>query len=232
MLRHNQAYLSRTLTSPEKEPKLKLNAYCINQSHKHDHYDFICHEWSNYLNIRRFEALNSATESHIFLLCQIWKNIGEENFPIVIMEDDVYRRRGFTSFWNAIPEITDCDYLSFDAFFLKLKENQINVHPKFCALSEHRAAGFNVYFEHFFQRFKSSDDMIHNLLHSYRHPDFPNCQTIDVTFTHNPEFICWTPKEQVCRQIVDKLSSTDNKETSEYAHFYNEAEQLLDEEFD
>lgn len=231
MLRNNQAYLSRTLTSPEEKPELKLNAYCINQSRKHDHYDFICNEWSNFLNIRRFEALNSATDSHIFLLCQIWKNMAEEDFPVVIMEDDVYRRRGFTSYWNVIPEITDCDYISFDATFLKLNENQTNIHQKFCALSEHRMAGFNVYFEQFFLRFKSCEDLVQNLLHSYRHPDFPDSSTIDIAFTHNPQFICWTPKEQVCRQIVDKLSTTENRQTSEYVRFYNKAEQLLDEKY-
>ena len=58
--------------------------------------DFIYSEWNKYLNITRFIALSSASKSHIEILKNIYQNKDNIKFPIVVMEDDVYRKNNFT----------------------------------------------------------------------------------------------------------------------------------------
>jgi hypothetical protein len=196
-------------------PKFKLKAYCINLKGKKNNFKFIQKEWNNHLNVERFVALYSATASHLSLLCKIYLNKEKEQFPIVIMEDDVFRKNNFNKYWNELKNIENCDYICFDAFYLKFNKRQ-SPYENFVALSEHRAMGFTVYYKRFFDRF-SNVSLLKAELDG----------TIDINFTHNPTFINFTPKEQVCRQIVSKTSMSNQKHTAYYNKQYQKAEQLL-----
>ena len=214
-----KCYKSRNINSTYK-PKFKLNAFCINLKDRKKNMDFIYSEWNEYLNITRFEALSSATRSHVQILKNIFQNKDHIQFPIVIMEDDVFRRNNFTKYWNELLDLTECDYVAFDAFYLIFKDNQDNVPPNFVSLKQHRAAGFSIFYKRFFDRFRTIKELDEAI----------NIGTIDMNFTHNPLFINYTPKEQICRQIVSKHSTTrrhGNKETSRYVKYYETAEEKL-----
>jgi hypothetical protein len=209
-------YKSRNIKSSS-NPKFKLDAFCINLKDKKQNMDFIHSEWDEYLNITRFIALSSCTKSHIQILKNIYQNKENIKFPIVIMEDDVYRKNDFTKYWNELLDLTECDYVALDAFFLVFKDNQYNVPENFVSLKEHRATGFNIFYKRFFDRFNTINDLEKSI----------NREPIDMSFTHNPLFINYTPKEQICRQIVSKYSSTANKDTSDYIEYYKIAEEKL-----
>ena len=209
-------YKSRNIKSSS-NPKFKLDAFCINLKDKKQNMDFIHSEWDEYLNITRFIALSSCTKSHVQILKNIYQNKENIKFPIVIMEDDVYRKNDFTKYWNELLDLTECDYVALDAFFLVFKDNQYNVPENFVSLKEHRATGFNIFYKRFFDRFNTINDLEKSI----------NRGTIDMSFTHNPLFINYTPKEQICRQIVSKYSSTANKDTSDYIQYYKIAEEKL-----
>lgn len=213
----NQDYIKRELILKNK-PKFKLNAYCINLKNKKNNMNFIYNEWKDYLNVTRFIALDSASNSHKFLLNKIYINKDKIKFPIVIMEDDVFRKYNFVDYWNELLNITNTDYICFDAFFLKIKENQNNVNPLFVSLKEHRALGFTVYYKTFFDKYKNINEF--NSLFK---------GVIDMNFTHNENIIKLTPNKQVCQQIVNKISTTRNKvvNTEYYNKYYKKAEILL-----
>lgn len=211
----NPDYLNNNVIN--KKPNFKLNAYCINLENKIQNMTFIENEWKDFLNITRFIALDSCTKSHNKLLANIWKNKETLSFPIVIMEDDVFRRNDFTKYWNELLNISNCDYIAFDAFYLKFKENQNNINKYFVSLKEHRATGFTVYYKKFFDRFTSLNEL--NSLFKK--------EPLDMNFTHNPTFINLTPKEQVVRQIVSKISSTGLRLTSNQLNTYEKAEKEL-----
>jgi hypothetical protein len=210
-------YKNRVLINNLK-PLFKLDTYCINLKNREKNMKFIHNEWKDFLNIKRFIALDSATKSHVSILINIYNNYNNINFPIAIIEDDVYRRNNFTEYWNEILKIDNCDYICFDAFFLKFRDSQKNIHPKFISLIEHRVMGFTVYYKRFFEKFKHVDDLKAIL-----------SGTIDMGFTHNPNIINFTPKKQVCRQIVNKHSTTANMNTNFQINFYNIAEKLLND---
>jgi|TARA_B100001063_G_scaffold243538_1_gene274419 hypothetical protein len=212
----NKCYKSRNINLTY-NPKFKLNAFCINLKDRKQNMDFIHSEWNEYLNITRFIALPSATESHVQLLKNIFQNKDNIKFPIVIMEDDVYRKNNFTKYWNELLDLTECDYVAFDAFFLAFKNNQNNVPPNFVSLKEHRMMGFTVYYKNFFDRFRTIEHLDRAI----------NRGVIDMSFTYNPSFINYTPKEQVCCQIVSKFSTTANKETHGWGNFYRIAQEKL-----
>lgn len=214
----NIDYLERELITNE-NIKFKLNAYCINLKDKIVNMKFIQDEWNDYLNIYRFEALETCTKSHNQLLSDIWNNRDTELFPIVIIEDDVFRRGNFNKYWNKLLEIDNCDYIPFDAFYLKIRPNQTGCPEDFVSLLEHRATGFTVFYKSFFERFKTLEE-----LQSVLTGD------IDMNFTHNEKFINYTPRTQVCRQIVSKPSMTvkDNLITNWYLDFYELAESILE----
>ena len=114
----DKIYKSRKLISNAK-PDFKLNAFCVNLETKKDNMRFIKNEWKDYLNIRRFVALKSATESHYYILDWICQNKEKVKFPIVVMEDDVFRTNNFVDYWNKILEQKTCDYIAFDNLFLQ-----------------------------------------------------------------------------------------------------------------
>ena len=212
----NKYYRSRIITSTE-EPQFKLNAYCINLKNKIKNMDFIHSEWDEYLNIKRFEALSSGTKSHVAILKNIYENKETLQFPIVIMEDDVYKKNNFTKYWNQLKNLKECDYVTFDAIFLVFKSNQDNVPSDFVSLKESRATGFIIYYKKFFDRFNNIDELDKEI----------NKTPIDMNFTHNPVFIKYTPIEQICCQIVDKKSTTANYVTKKYIKYYKKAEKKL-----
>ena len=91
--------------------------------------------------MERFIALKEASESHKQTLKNIWENKENEIFPVVIMEDDVFRKKKFTKHWNQMLDLKDCDCVAFDAFHLKFKSDQMIHDPHFVPLSEHGAMG-------------------------------------------------------------------------------------------
>ena len=198
------------------KPNFKLNAYCINLKHKRHYMKFIREEWKDFLNIKRFNALDSCTKSHCKLFQDIWSRKEKERFPLVIMEDDVYRRNNFTKYWNKLLDIKNCDYVPFDAFYLKFRPSQSGVPSGFVSLLKHNMTGFAVFYKRFFDRFDSVSDIKKICI-----------KLIDMNFTHNPKFINFTPREQVVRQIVSKKSESNNQVTKDYNIIYDEAEKKL-----
>ncbi len=196
------------------KPLFKLDAYCINLKSKPQNVDFIRYEWKDFLNVKRIIALETATASHYQLFRTIWADRETLKFPIVVMEDDVFRRKNFTKYWNELKNIKDVDYVAFDAFFLKLSPKEKQSNKFFLRLLKHRAMGFTVYYKHFFERFESVEDM-------------PSIFPIDMEFTHNSIYIKLTPREQVTRQIVSKKSTTNYKFTNNYLRYYEIAEKTL-----
>jgi hypothetical protein len=215
---NNSDYKKRILIN--KKPNFKLKAYCINLKYKSDNRKFIETEWKDFLDISFFEALKSATNSHVFILNEIWKNKNKIEFPIVIMEDDVFRKNNFTDYFNEIKNIKNCDYIAFDCFFLELKKNQKNINKKFVSLLSNRSMGMNVYYKYFFDRFNSLEEL---------NKGINSNKTIDMNFTNDPKFIKLTPNKQVCRQIVNKNSTTSKKKknTNNYNNYYEKAENFL-----
>lgn len=209
-------YTSRKLTSTI-QPTHKLHAFCINLQNRIHNMNFIHNEWKDYLHIIRFIALSSATKSHIAILKYIYLHKKNIQFPIVIMEDDVYRKNDFTKYWNQLLDIKNCDYIALDAFYLKFKKSQKNVPKDFVSLEQHRAMGFTIYYKHFFDRFSTIQDLMKVFQYG----------NIDMKLTHNPLFINYTPKEQICCQIVSKYSTTAKKNTNYYKNHYILAEKKL-----
>ena len=132
------------------------------------------------------------------------------------MEDDVYRKNNFDKYWNQLLNL-NCDYVSFDAFFLVFKINQLFVPSDFVSLKEHRATGFNIFYKKFFDRFETIEQFEKIFC----------CGAIDMTFTYNPLFINYTPKEQICSQIISKYSTTSLVNTDIYSEYYLIAENEL-----
>lgn len=191
----DKIYKSRKLTYNAK-PHFKLNAFCVNLETKKYNMRFIKNEWKDYLNVRRFAALNSATESHYYILDWICQHKEKVKFPIVVMEDDVFRTNKFVHYWNKILEQKNCDYIAFDNIFLQFNKEDNQNNNDFVSISSHRSMGFIVYFKSFFDKYIQLKHLL-------------NIQIpIDLYLTRVSGFNKLVPKRQVCRQIVDKTSTT------------------------
>jgi len=179
-------------------PKHKLRAYCISLKDKHKNRDFIRKEWKEFLDIVFFDALSSCTESHKHILSYLWKyRHHKQHFPVVIMEDDVFRMGDFTKYWDLIYVHPEADYITFDATNVDIDKNHIK--KDFVALTKHNTTGFIVYSQKFFQRFQTLEDL-HKCIGDL----------IDTNLTHNQTLIKYHPRKQVCRQVVSKYSTTSN----------------------
>lgn len=227
----DKIYKSRKLISNAK-PDFKLNAFCVNLKDKVSNFEFIKKEWKDFLNVRRFVALSSATKSHYYILDWICQNKEKIKFPIVVMEDDVYRKNNFLHYWNKILEQKNCDYIAFDNIFLQINKEDIQNNNDFVSIISHRSMGFIVYFKSFFDKYFKSKHLFNNLIpikelglvKTNRIP-------IDLYMTKLKIFKKCVPKRQVCRQIVDKTSTTAHKNTAYYNDYYNLSENILIEEF-
>ena len=224
-------YLSRKLFSNNK-PDFKLNAFCVNLEYKENNMQFIKEEWKDFLDVRRFVALKSATESHYYILDWICKHKEKIKFPIVVMEDDVYRKNNFLHYWNKILEQKNCDYIAFDNIFLQINKEYTQNNNDFVFIDSHRSMGFIVYFKSFFDKYYESKQLFNNLIpikelglvKTNRIP-------IDLYMTKLKIFKKCVPKRQVCKQIVDKKSTTANYNTAFYKDYYNLSENILIETF-
>lgn len=195
----------------------KLDAFCINLKHKPENFNFINNEWSNYLNINRFIALDNCTKSHKFLLNYIWTNKETLKFPIVIMEDDVYKLNNFDKYWNLILDVKNVDYITLDCMLIQISKNQNLNNNNFVLLDKHNQAGFIIYFKQFFDKFKSINDL-NSIIK----------EPIDMSLTHNKNIIKATPIEQICIQKYNKISSTSNNNTNYYGKHYKETKKILE----
>ena len=187
----------------------KIKAYCINLDHKPENYSKIKEEWSDILDIERFSALGSCTESH-YKLYEIIKENNE--FPVCIIEDDVYKRDDFFNYWDDIIDIQnlDCDYLTLEPMYIVTNKRE---NDKFISLHKHNGTGFIIYNKSFFNKLNNSDKK----------------GIIDVEITHNPKFIKYTPSQLIVRQYVDKISTTAHYNTKSYELDYDETENRLNE---
>jgi hypothetical protein len=187
-------YKNRMLISTS--PKHKLKAYCISLKDKHKNRDFIRKEWKEFLDIVFFEALSNCTESHKHILSYLWKyRHHKQHFPVVIMEDDVFRMGDFTKYWDLIYDYPEADYITFDVTHVDIDENHIK--KDFITLKKHNSAGFIVYNQRFFQRFKTLEDLHKSI-----------GDLIDTNLTHDQTLVKYHPRKQVCRQVVSKYSTT------------------------
>lgn len=200
-------------TFKDDHPKHKLVAYVITNPMYPKNLEFIQQEWNHYIDIREtiFEKSsngNGATDSHLKALTNIWERRNDKSlFPVVILEDDVYRFGHFGKYWNALHQLERqgvCDYVTFDPMYVQLSamNDVIKIHPDFRILTKHNGAGFIVYFQEFFQRFNTRiefESMIDSI--------------IDISFTHSIKMVKCTPKRHVVRQIVNKISMTSSSNT-------------------
>ena len=185
----------------------KLKAYCINLDHKSENYSKIKEEWSDLLDIERFSALGSCTQSH-YKLYDIIRKRGE--FPVCIIEDDVYKCDHFFNYWNDIVNIQNlnCDYITLDPMFIITNKRE---NDKFISLHQHNGSGFIIYNKSFFDKLNYYDMK----------------GLIDTNITHNPKFIKYTPSQLIVRQYVDKVSTTLLINTKYYELDYDETENRL-----
>ena len=151
------------------------------------------------------------------------------------MEDDVFRKNNFVDYWNKIIEQKNCDYIAFDNIFLQFnKENTVNISDYFVSIKSHRSMGFIVYFKSFFDKYYNLKHLFNKIVtvkgygpvNSRRIP-------IDIYMTTFSKFKKVVPRRQVCRQIVDKNSTTTIKRenTHYYNDYYKTAENILIEKF-
>lgn len=204
-------------------PEYRITGYCINLDSKLDSYEYMCEEWKDHLNLIRFKALDTPTKSHQSIMLHIWKNKDKIDFPVAVVEDDVFWYRNFNFYWNQLKDLKDVDYVCFDGSWIQNSEEENYQLPYFFKLKEHRAIGFNVYYKQLFDRYGSEEDLMKDI-HYVRERDnkiFP----FDMFFTHNTSITKVYPYHQVCRQIVSKFSET-NKQNHGKVHnkFYYDAE--------
>lgn len=213
-------YLNRTLEGSA-QPTHKLNAFVISNPRYPKNMKYVDSEWGKFVNVKMtvfVEAENrGATLSHSKLLLEVWRHRNEPSFfPVVLMEDDVYRRGAFTAFWNELPSLDECDYVAFDPMFLKFSPQTPALrHAQFLAVTQHNGAGFIVWYRHFFTRWPTEQALLDAI-----------GDTMDLHLTHSPDIVHCTPRRQVCRQIVNKKSTTanmGNDQTLSYQTWYEEA---------
>ena len=129
-----------------------------------------------------------------------------------------------------IPHYIDFDSENVNTLIKNLKKKNFNIkkiniivgedYKKFISLLSNRSMGMNVYYKTFFDRFNSLEELNKNIKYN---------KTIDMHFTHDPLYIKLTPNKQVCRQIVNKTSTTNRhqKNTNGYNKYYKIAENSL-----
>ena len=207
-------------------PEFKLDAYCINLKRKEDNYNYMCEEWKDHLNLKRFIALESATKSHQAIMLDIWKNKETIQFPIAIVEDDIFWYGNFNFYWNKLKELTGIDYVCFDGSWIQNAEEENYQLEYFFKLREHRAIGFNVYYKQLFDKYESEEELMNDI--HYVRPRDNKMFPFDMYFTHKKnntkEITKVYPYHQVCKQVVSKVSQT-NKQNHGKIHnkFYYDA---------
>jgi hypothetical protein len=196
-------FKNRILTKSKEEPKFKLDTYCINLEGRERNMEFIHNEWDEFCNITRFIALPTATKSHIAILKDIFSQKDKLSFPLVIMEDDVFRKNDFNKYWNQLKDFTDVDYIPLDAVYMVLEDGiSPDYIDDFLRIRGHSHTGFSVYYKRFFDRFETVQHLTDYL---------GTTDVIDVKFTYDKNIIKYVSKKQVCRQITSKFSTTAHK---------------------
>lgn len=84
-------------------------------------------------------------------------------------------------------------------------------------MKEHRMMGFTIYYEKFFDRFNTIKDL----------DKYISKGVIDINFTYNPILINYTPKQQICCQIVSKYSTKSKCNTNNYIKLYEITDEKL-----
>ena len=180
----------------ENVPNKVYDAYVISDSDSN--VDFIKKEWQHFVNVKErvfFPSAYGATGSHTELLKRCWfQRYNKSAFPVLIMEDDVYRYgTSLSHYWDQIED-SGCDYVSFDPMYVETTNKQ---REPFRVLQQHNGAGCIAYNQRFFLNI----DSVITLLKLIGH-------TIDTGLTHRGRFVKCTPSEHSVRQLINKTSLT------------------------
>ena len=206
------------------QSKDKLYAYCINLDREPDNFSKVQKEFGDFLDIERISAIDGASlhisgqSALIQTTIRLFKRIIQESkqqFAIII-EDDIYRCPDFDIYFPKICEFinnkenaSNWDFISLD-HFLNFEKPKMEIWNDFLyKIEKSRTTGF----------------MIYNIDFLKKNIDYlSNCFCLDMTMKHNPNFIQLIPNKIIVKQIVDKESNTEHKNTKYYEEFYKETE--------
>jgi len=208
----------------------RLKAYCINLDTKYLNYDAVTEKFSDYLEIERVSAINgkergiSGREAlYLTSVALFQKIIKETTTPYaIVMEDDVYKTKHFGAFWKGIVAFIEdpasvWDYISLD-FFINFDNPTVeDYNSLFHKVSSHRSTGFIIYNTQFLKK---------HISYLSKLPS--GSVVLDMTMTHNKDFIKLIPKRLLVKQEVDKVSLTANTVTEFYEDYYKQTEAILE----
>jgi hypothetical protein len=201
---------------------IKPIAYCINLNDKPTNIERIYKDWSKYLDIKRVSARtggsNGCLLSHLTLFQQ-FANLDEPYF--IVMEDDVYQTLNFSdAIWNKILTFINnkdnnikWDFITFDPFIGLDKNNFTQYSDMFYKINCFRSMGMVIYNGYFFKN---------------NYKKIPVYAPLDMTMTHNNEFIKLTYKKLLVRQYTDKVSTIFDGDTKHYDEYWDKTEYILD----
>jgi len=197
-------------------------AYCINLDTQKKNIENIYNDWSKYLNIERVSAELGGRIGCRLSHIKLFERLKELDDPyFIVMEDDVYPTKNFNeNIWNNILEfITNnntWDMITFDPLLHFDCKSIENFSDMFFKIDKFRSAGMIIYNGNFFKKNFNNIKKINT--------------SLDVTMTHNKNFIKLTYKKLLVRQYTNKGSLTSNSSsTTCYDNFWNKTENLLDQ---
>jgi len=202
----------------------KLYAYCINLDRELENFSKVKKEFNDFLDIERISAIDGASlhisgqSALIQTNIRLFKRIIQESkqqFAIII-EDDIYRCPDFDMYFPKIYEFinnkenaSNWDFISLDNF-LNFEKPKMEIWNDFLyRVEKSRSTGFTIYNIDFL---KKNIDYL------------SSCFCLDMSMKHNPNFIQLIPNKIIVKQIVDKVSNTQNTNTKHYEEFYHETE--------
>jgi GR25 family glycosyltransferase involved in LPS biosynthesis len=195
-------------------------AYCINLDREPEKYENILKKFSDILEIKKIHAIDGKlnnisgrqalymTNVNFFIDIVNSDKIKKPYF--IIIEDDIYKFNNFDYYWPKILKFINninnkWDFISLD-FFLNLEKPKLEIYNDiFYKIHKSRTCGFMIY----------NTKFIKNNIEYLK-----NCGCLDMTMKHNPKFIQLIPKDLIIKQIVNKMSGTGNRVTSDLENCY------------
>jgi hypothetical protein len=196
-----------------------MEAFCINLDRQPEKFEQIVKEFDGILSFTRVSAIdgiktgiggrNALYQTNV----KLFTEMARSNKPFfIVCEDDVYKCKFFDYYWPKIVEFIEnpesvWDFISLD-FFLNFDKPKIELYNDcLYTVGPSRCTGFMIY---------NTSFVVKNL--SY----LSSIHCLDITMKHNPDFISLIPKELIVRQIVDKHSSTMERNTAYYEGCYSQ----------
>jgi len=200
-------------------------AFCINLDKDDSKMRQIYKDWSHLLDIERVSAVKASDTITSREACakshqEVFRKRAKLDLPFcIIMEDDVYTTKNFDKrLWDRIiwfaGSQSEWDMISMDpvlGFDCKVA-NRYN--GLFCSIAKFRSTGMIIYKTEFVRK---------NLggLTNFK-------GAIDMSITHNADFMKLTPCKLIVRQYTDKPSATSLASgTKHYDRFWDETEKIL-----